>query len=104
MAFREVRVFEVREMLRLRLAGEGLRSVERLSQVDRKTVRLTSLPGHLRQGRRGLVVRRTQPDLGLERDAPLHSIASAQRAALAELRQRIATASVDAFTIIVCDD
>ncbi len=39
MAFREVRVFEVREVLRLWLAGEGLRSVERLSQVDRKTVR-----------------------------------------------------------------
>ena len=39
MAFREVRVFEVREVLRLWLAGEGLRSVERLAQVDRKTVR-----------------------------------------------------------------
>ena len=39
MAFREVRVFEVREVLRLCLAGEGLRSVERLTQVDRKTVR-----------------------------------------------------------------
>lgn len=39
MAFREVRVFEVREVLRLWLAGEGIRSVERLSQVDRKTVR-----------------------------------------------------------------
>src|SRR5688572_18294050 len=39
MAFREVRVFEVREVLRLWLAGEGLRSVERLSMVDRKTVR-----------------------------------------------------------------
>lgn len=39
MAFRELRVFEVREVLRLWLAGEGFRSVERLSQVDRKTVR-----------------------------------------------------------------
>lgn len=39
MAFREVRVFEVREVLRLWLGGEGMRSVERLSQVDRKTVR-----------------------------------------------------------------
>jgi hypothetical protein len=39
MALREVRVFEVREVLRLWLAGEGFRSVERLSQVDRKTVR-----------------------------------------------------------------
>jgi transposase len=37
--FREVRVFEVREVLRLWLAGEGLRAIERLSQVDRKTVR-----------------------------------------------------------------
>jgi hypothetical protein len=35
MAFREVRVFEVREVLRLWLANEGYRSVERLSQVDR---------------------------------------------------------------------
>ncbi len=39
MAFREVRVYEVREVLRLWLDGEGLRSIERLSQVDRKTVR-----------------------------------------------------------------
>ncbi len=39
MAFREVRVFEVREVLRLWLAGEGLRSIERLAAVERKTVR-----------------------------------------------------------------
>ena len=39
MAFREVRVFEVREVLRLRLAGKGLRSIERLVGLDRKTVR-----------------------------------------------------------------
>ncbi len=39
MAFREVRVFEVREVLRLWLLGEGLRAVERLAGVDRKTVR-----------------------------------------------------------------
>jgi hypothetical protein len=39
MAFREVRVFEVREVLRLWLRGEGVRSTERLVGVDRKTVR-----------------------------------------------------------------
>jgi len=39
MAFREVRVFEVREVLRLWLRGEGIRAVERLAGVDRKTVR-----------------------------------------------------------------
>lgn len=39
MAFREVRVYEVREVLRLWLDGEGFRSIERLSAVDRKTVR-----------------------------------------------------------------
>jgi transposase len=39
MAYREVRVFEVREVLRLWLRGEGLRSVERFAGVDRKTVR-----------------------------------------------------------------
>jgi transposase len=39
MAFREVPMFEVREVLRLWLGGEGLRSVARLSSVDRKTVR-----------------------------------------------------------------
>ena len=39
MAFREVRVFEVREMLRLWLHGEGLRSIARLAGTDRKTVR-----------------------------------------------------------------
>lgn len=39
MAFREVRVYEIREVLRLWLDGQGLRSIERSSQVDRKTVR-----------------------------------------------------------------
>jgi len=39
MTFREVHVFEIREVLRLWLRGEGLRSIERLSSVDRKTVR-----------------------------------------------------------------
>jgi hypothetical protein len=39
MAFREVRVFEVREVLRLWLRGGGARSTERLAGVDRKTVR-----------------------------------------------------------------
>jgi len=39
MAFREVRVFEVRELLRLWLAGEGIRATERLVGFDRKTVR-----------------------------------------------------------------
>lgn len=37
--FREVRVYEIREVLRLWVRGEGLRSVERLSSIDRKTVR-----------------------------------------------------------------
>lgn len=39
MAFREVRVFEIREVLRLWLRGEGLRRVAELAGVDRKTVR-----------------------------------------------------------------
>jgi hypothetical protein len=39
MSFREVCVFEVREVLRLWLRGEGLRTVERMAGVDRKTVR-----------------------------------------------------------------
>jgi hypothetical protein len=39
MAFREVRVFQVREVLRLWLRGQGLRGIERLAGVDRKTVR-----------------------------------------------------------------
>ncbi len=39
MGFREVPVFEVKEVLRLWLRGEGLRSIERLAGVDRKTVR-----------------------------------------------------------------
>jgi len=37
--FREVRVYKIREVLRLWLRGEGLRSIERLSSIDRKTVR-----------------------------------------------------------------
>jgi hypothetical protein len=39
MAFREVPVYEIREVLRLWLGGEGSRSVARLTGVDRKTVR-----------------------------------------------------------------
>lgn len=39
MAFREVAVFEVREVLRLWLLGHGLQATERLGGVDRKTVR-----------------------------------------------------------------
>ena len=39
MAFREVRVFEGREVQRLWLAGEGNRVTERLVGFDRKTVR-----------------------------------------------------------------
>ncbi|MHB8294559.1 MAG: hypothetical protein ACYDH5_08010 [Acidimicrobiales bacterium] len=32
-------MFEIREVLRLWLRGEGIRSIERLGGVDRKTVR-----------------------------------------------------------------
>jgi hypothetical protein len=39
MAFREVRVFEERDVLRLWLRGEGSRGTERLSNLVRKTVR-----------------------------------------------------------------
>jgi transposase len=39
MAFREVPMFEVREVLRLWVGGEGLRAIDRLARVDRKTVR-----------------------------------------------------------------
>lgn len=39
MAFREVRVFEVREVLRLWLHGKGLRAISPLVGMDRKTVR-----------------------------------------------------------------
>jgi transposase len=39
MAFREVPVYEIREVLRLRLGGEGYRAIARLTGVDRKTVR-----------------------------------------------------------------
>ena len=39
MAFREVSVFEIKEVLRLWLRGEGYRAIDRLSGVDRKTVR-----------------------------------------------------------------
>jgi hypothetical protein len=38
MAFPEVRVFEIREIVRLWLRGEGFRSIERLAQTNRKTV------------------------------------------------------------------
>ena len=38
MCFGEVRVFKAREVLRLWLPGEGLRSIEHLAGIDRKTV------------------------------------------------------------------
>lgn len=39
MAYREVSVIEIREVLRLWLRGEGLRSIARLVSWDRRTVR-----------------------------------------------------------------
>ena len=39
MAFREVQVHEILEVLRLWLRGKGIRSAERLAGLDRKTVR-----------------------------------------------------------------
>ena len=39
MAFREVRVYEIKEVLRLWLRGEGQRSIERRVGADRKTIR-----------------------------------------------------------------
>ncbi len=54
MGFREVPVYEVTEVLRLWLGGQGLRSVEKLVGIDRKTVRR-----YVEAAR----------DLGLERDA-----------------------------------
>jgi transposase len=39
MTFREVGVYEIREIVRLWMRDEGLRSIERLTGVDRKTVR-----------------------------------------------------------------
>ena len=44
MAFREVRVFEVREVLRLWLAGEGIRSMERLARSTARRSAATSTP------------------------------------------------------------
>jgi len=38
MAFREVPMFEIREVARLWLAGEEFRAIARLARVDRKTV------------------------------------------------------------------
>ena len=38
MSYREVPVHQVREVIRLWLAGEGIRSTARLAQLDRKTV------------------------------------------------------------------
>ena len=39
MAFREVPMFEIREVLQLWLGGKGLRAIARLARVDRKTAR-----------------------------------------------------------------
>jgi hypothetical protein len=47
MAFREVPMFEIREVLRLWLGGAGLRAIARLARVDRKTVRRYGRPPRL---------------------------------------------------------
>lgn len=47
MTFREVSVIAVREMLRWWLAGNGLRTVAHLAQVDRKTVCRSTDPADL---------------------------------------------------------
>lgn len=39
MAFREVSVYEIREVLRLWLLGYGVRTIDRLTGADRKTIR-----------------------------------------------------------------
>lgn len=44
MAFREVRVFEVREVLRLWLAGEGIRAMERWSASTARPFGATWVP------------------------------------------------------------
>ncbi len=49
MAFREVGVHEIKEILRLWLRGEGFRSVARLARVDRKTVRRYVAGGRARK-------------------------------------------------------
>jgi hypothetical protein len=45
-AFREVGVHEIKEVLRLWLRGEGLRSIARLARVDRSTVVLCTSHRH----------------------------------------------------------
>jgi hypothetical protein len=54
MAFREVRVYEVKEVLRLWLRGKGTRPIPALVGLDRNTVSATSPPWPKRvgQGRR----------------------------------------------------
>jgi hypothetical protein len=49
-AFREVEVTEVRELLRASLAGQGLRTVARRAGVDRKTARRYVQAGLVRDG------------------------------------------------------
>jgi len=44
MAFREVSILEIREVLRLWLMGDGYRKIAHSSDLDRKTVRRTSPP------------------------------------------------------------
>ena len=51
MSLREVQVHEIREVLRLWLRGDGHRSIERPSSVNRKTVRW-SCPGAVNRARR----------------------------------------------------
>jgi hypothetical protein len=59
MAFREVGVFEIREVLRLWLRGEGYRGIERLARLDRRTARgyvqAAQVAGLVRDGGEGQI-------------------------------------------------
>src|SRR5262245_41682685 len=95
-AFREVGVHEIKEVLRLWLRGEGIRSVARLARVDRKTVRryveaaqacgldLAGGEGQLGDGLLSGVAERVRPHRSGGR-GPAWAVLEAHRARLEEL-------------------
>jgi hypothetical protein len=86
MGFREVPVYEVKEVLRLWLRGEGLRTIERMADVNRKTVRRyveaavavgverTGSEAQLREEVLGAVLERVRPQRSDGRGESWHSL------------------------------
>lgn len=106
MAYREVSVIEIKEVLRLWLAGHSLREVTRLAGLDRKTVRRyvqaaqaagvarESGDGQLTEEVLGAVVAVVRPDRPRGNGASWEAIAAQREQIQAWLKQDLTLAKI----------